>query len=376
MFASRLRFCLMAPLLGIAVGCVNGVGWLPDSSGFIFTTQHGHLVHYDVATKATRVLVEDTKSNTYWPAVSPDGKTVAVARLSFEKERNARLQVVVYDRQGKVVHESKRLAFGVSDQKPEDMNTTTQMFWDPSGKKLLIYGSIHGTYGTTGVYDLATTKLQVWEQTIPSIYGSTPLRPDGQGFLMIKLIDRGEKVEHLATVDWQGQVNALTARFDLNEEKLAMQLAWPVLRSSAWTERSAAAVTSSGRTHIDLDKGEATLHAAKPGEISMGQETIWMSAKLPSGIQVVVLTTAKGDKAFHQSRIISWDPKAMKQIAEIANGADHLVGLFPSPDKKHVLVRVWEGDRRGPDADMMYVINAQGQVADTIDVFDRFGKKD
>jgi hypothetical protein len=30
----------------------------------------------------------------------------------------------------------------------------------------------------------------------------------------------------------------------------------------------------------------------------------------------------------------------------------------------------------GADADMIYLINAQGAVVDTIDVFDRFGKKE
>jgi Tol biopolymer transport system component len=113
---SAKTIALVATLL-IVPGCVNGVSWLPDSSDFVFTTDRGRLVLYDVKTKAVRVLVEDTKSSTYWPAVSPDGARIAVARLRFD-ELKSHLQVVVYDLKGKVVHESKSIAWGTPIRNP------------------------------------------------------------------------------------------------------------------------------------------------------------------------------------------------------------------------------------------------------------------
>src|ERR1700752_4481947 len=110
------RGWLLVSALIVLPGCVDGVSWLPDSSGFVFTTDRGQLVLHDVSTKTTRVLVEDTKSNTYWPAVSPDGAKFAVARLHFDGKRKSHLQVVVYDRKGKVVHESPLIDWGSSDQ--------------------------------------------------------------------------------------------------------------------------------------------------------------------------------------------------------------------------------------------------------------------
>jgi hypothetical protein len=385
------RRLLWLSLLIVIPGCVNGVGWLPDSSGFVFTTDRGQLVLYDIATTTARVLVEDTKSNTYWPAVSPDGAKIAVARLRFDDRRQSHLQVVVYDRKGKVLNESKSLSWGSSDQKPDDdMSTTTQLFWGPAGKKLLIYGSIHSFYGTTGLYDLDSGATTLFEKAVPSVYGGTPVRPDGKGFLLAKLRNNEENpedkiskndliLEKLLWVNWQGEIKPVRARFDLNKDVVQMQLIWPVLRWSAWDGNVAAATTPAGRTRIHTVLAEATLQPVARGATSFEKETIWMQHTLPTGIQVLVLTpTAEtaDKKPFHTSRTITWDPKSTKQLALVAEAEDHLVGLFPAPDLKHVVFRFWEGDRRGPHADMIYVINAQGAVVDTIGVFDRFGKKE
>jgi len=260
MSSIRRRGWILLSLLIVIPGCVNGVSWLPDSSGFVFTTDSGKLVVYDVKTKATRVLVEDTKSSTYWPAVSPDGGRIAVARLRFD-DLKSHLQVVVYDLKGKVVHESKSIAWGRSDQKPDDdMNTTTQLFWDPAGNKLLIYGSIHTRYGTTGIYDMNSGATTLFERTVPSVYGVTPIRPDGKGFVLAKLSNKGEKLEELMWVDWQGKVKPVRAAFELKNDDQQTQLVWPVLRWSAWDGNMAIATTPAGRTRIDTVKAQAIRH--------------------------------------------------------------------------------------------------------------------
>jgi hypothetical protein len=202
-------------------------------------------------------------------------------------------------------------------------------------------------------------------------------RPDGKGFLLAKLANKGEQLEELLWVDWHGKVKPVRVPFDLNQGELRMQLLWPVLRWSAWDGNVAMATTPAGRTRIDTVTMEATLQPVAPAVVSFEGETIWMQHTLPTGIQVLVLTPSaetKDKKPFHTSRTITWDPKNKKQVTLVAEGDDRLVGLFSSPDQEHVVFRVWEGDRRGPSADMIYLINAQGRVAETIDVFDRFGK--
>src|SRR5207248_7817817 len=86
------------------------VAWLPDSSGFVYTDsgEFQQLIHYDVAKGERRVLVEKLPAATMWPALSPDGKTVAVARLVRAQgmEKTLNLQVIEYDLKGKETHRS------------------------------------------------------------------------------------------------------------------------------------------------------------------------------------------------------------------------------------------------------------------------------
>src|SRR4051794_2087475 len=106
--ARRRLLALLAAVGLSAAGCVPTIGWLPDSSGILLAEQVKEgvrLVHYDVKTKARRVLLEDTKVNTAWPAVSPHGKRVAVASWRGEKGKKSELQVLLYTLDGK---ESKR----------------------------------------------------------------------------------------------------------------------------------------------------------------------------------------------------------------------------------------------------------------------------
>ena len=104
-------------------GCIDGVGWLPDSSGFVFTAEDGRLVHFDVKSRKERVLVADTDSNTFWPAVSPDGKRIAVARLNYPGQQGA-LQILNYDLSGKEILRSKKFPWGVP---PEPSYWSTAM---------------------------------------------------------------------------------------------------------------------------------------------------------------------------------------------------------------------------------------------------------
>jgi hypothetical protein len=115
-------------LAAVGSGCEPGLVWLPDWSGFVFTSgwegsQKLHL--YDLKSKQDRILVADSDTSTGWPGVSPDGKWVAMARFPVrtrvsvskgppgsgepEKElsrRSATMQLMIYDLGGKEVHRS------------------------------------------------------------------------------------------------------------------------------------------------------------------------------------------------------------------------------------------------------------------------------
>src|SRR4051794_36991668 len=111
----RLLFAAAVVALTTGTGCVPDVAWLPDSSGIVYTTtdwpgsgpdapkrRNGRLVHYDLARKGPRVVAE-TGTDTIRPALSPDGKQVAVAHLTWERGNAPTLRVIVFDLAGNEV---------------------------------------------------------------------------------------------------------------------------------------------------------------------------------------------------------------------------------------------------------------------------------
>ena len=119
-----LPFIVLASIA--SAGCVPTVAWLPDSGGIIYTTTdwpgldggrsmpkelQGRLIHYDLKTKSTRIIAK-AETNTIQPALSPNGKQIAVARVNLEKDKQPTLQVVVYDLEGKEIQHSKLFDWG------------------------------------------------------------------------------------------------------------------------------------------------------------------------------------------------------------------------------------------------------------------------
>src|SRR5580658_1466530 len=94
-----LPFVVLASIA--SMGCIPTVVWLPDSGGIIYTTTdwpgldggsfipkelQGRLIQYDLKTKSARTIAK-AETNTIQPALSPNGKRIAVARINLEKDK-------------------------------------------------------------------------------------------------------------------------------------------------------------------------------------------------------------------------------------------------------------------------------------------------
>ena len=180
------RFLFVGLLVMLpAAGCLpNNVVWLPDSSGFVYSPGGPSIVHYDVAKKTKRVIVEQTGACTEWPALSPDGKWVAVARWVQQGE-GSEAHVIIYDFGGKVVKRSKVERWGKLSGEVVHRNPT-YLWWSPDGKRVAVHNFDRKL---TLLYDVKDDTF-VQHDGIPLPFNGTPFRPDGKGLMLYDSLDR------------------------------------------------------------------------------------------------------------------------------------------------------------------------------------------
>jgi Tol biopolymer transport system component len=180
-----LQFVVLTSIA--SVGCVPTVVWLPDSSGIIYTTTdwpglgdggftpkelQGRLIQYDLKKKSARIIAK-AETNTLQPALSPNGKQIAVARINLEKDKQSTLVVVVYDLTGKEIQRSKPFDWGGVPKSDTDLGIQkySQLFWAPHENKVLVYAN-----KLSGIYDLGKDRVVMLGEAVPSIFGTTPIR--------------------------------------------------------------------------------------------------------------------------------------------------------------------------------------------------------
>ena len=233
----RLLYCLLsAPLCLLAAGCVENV-WLPDSSGFVCITRDHTLVHCDLAKKTQRVIMKHD-----WlhgeeevferPAISPDGKRVALVRHVSSKDAET-AQILIYDlASGKEVEKSKEIALpGHADFSPQPLVRSGMVFWAPDGKHMLFQVDAplfkngervkpqlfsdeqNDTSVTTlGLYDLGSkkhvlfTNLSLDPEDVMS--GFQPFTPDNRGAIVFRKGGKSKKgaEDTAAEQGWQATV--------------------------------------------------------------------------------------------------------------------------------------------------------------------------
>jgi hypothetical protein len=369
--SKTLIWAAVVLLLIGTTGCIPGITWLPDSSGFVYITGNDgqDLVHFDLAKKTHRTIVSDRKLRTAWPAVSPDGKSVAVARLSRDKDKGDTLQLLIYDLGGKSKKQSKVFPLPQTG-KPGNANEQirTELYWGPPENKIVV--SISTSPPNVGIYDVKTDQLKILKDASATAFAGRPARPDGKGFVVAKW--RGNSCAGLSLIGWDGKERPIAVKPQIGDDNNRKEmLTWPFLFTSSWQGAKAVLSYSDAGFEIDTDKLVGKFDSFSSGEPN-GENSIRQQFTFPGSqnvLRVLGWTKNVNGSDDHLSRLEILDPHQKRTRTLMEN--EKLKVLFPSPDGKLVAIRCVGDDKKpGDPQDMIWVIDQTGQVLAKVKVQD------
>jgi hypothetical protein len=247
-------------------GCVEGIEWLPDGTGVIYTESPAigsgsRLMLYDLAKGAKKVLVEDTKTVCEWPSVSPDGHSVCVVDYVVAYDKPSELRVLVYGLDGKEKKKSRTFSWpqAYTDDKtkpPPAHQAYAYCRWTPDKARILVLAG-----NSLGIYDMLQDKLTELRDHFPFDVNN-PIRPDG------KFIVTGTGTEpfpKLHLIDGGGWQYELKGKFIFDKEKDVGII------DSYWQKNTLVSFTGRHKFLIDTDAKTVTAEEAKPAGIQLNK---------------------------------------------------------------------------------------------------------
>jgi Tol biopolymer transport system component len=286
-----------------------------------------------------------------WPALSPDGKQVAVARLvrTKEDEKTHTLQVIIYDLAGKEVHRSKDLPWTNEGKGGDAGPMGTEVYWAASAGKLVV-GNLDDL--KTGIYDL-TKKLLVTLDGTPAAFGGSPVRPDGKGFLITRRDDGPESLKVLL-VDWDGKAQPIDMKPDtIDADSKSSSVQFPWAGTSGWKGQVAEVSYGTSRIRIDTEKRVGTFEAIPKAEGTVDEKDIVQQYAFPNGARVRVLAEQQNNQTKYQLEFLKAGEKQPKVVSTQEKNS---FVLSPSPDRKWVAARVVGDDKT------IFLMDAKGDV--------------
>lgn len=363
---TRWFLSLMLTLPFLSTGCIPAA-WLPDSSGFLYTDgpDFSRLNHYDVVTGKHRVLVPQMPAQTPAPAISPDGKQVAVARLSADADRSRpeSIQVILYNLAGQELQRSTE--FPWAKERSERNKTTefprTAVYWAPTGGRLLIQDYEEpGSSSKTGVYDLQAKTLRVLDGW-PLVFGGTPFCPNGKGFLLARSQELRLSV---FLVSWDGQEQPIAIPKEmLDSEDKQSVLLFPWSGTSAWERNGPVVTYGEIRLRIDVDQRLGSLEKVIPAEAMVDGKKVLQRYQFPEGGLSLRVLLAESEQDGQRSaslhlELLKTGEAKPKELHVLHQGRFQ---LSPSPNGQWVVIRMLK-EVQPKQAETLLLVNHRGEV--------------
>src|SRR5207302_9158857 len=95
-------------------------------------------------------------NGTMSPAISPDGKRIAVASLKGEPMQAKTIQLTLYGFDGKKLHQSKEFAWSPAKKDINRITSPAMLFWSPKDDMVVVSDN-----GETGIYNVKADTLKV-----------------------------------------------------------------------------------------------------------------------------------------------------------------------------------------------------------------------
>lgn len=360
------------PLL-LCAGCLPRVVWLPDSSGLVYTAgPGGNLLHVHDLSRG-KPLVMELPGRVNVPAVSSDGRQLAVAVLSGEAP-NTRVRVLVFDRDGRETHRSSEISWRSDAKLYTAKPLGADLYWEPAGTRLLIAAD-----DKLGFYDLKTRQCRMQQGG----FGPGPLVFGGEWTSGKEMLVRRDG--EFASLDWNGMVQPLrnTNTAASNQVRDVMST-WPAIFSSRWHGDAGEVGWNSDRFRFDIAKRSVSLFQVLP-EFAEGRKVVQQSFSFgtdKAGVRVVELVARNfglgGDGeegTFGVFRIEVLKPGATKPGVLLPKIAG-CVQLVPSPDRRLLAVDcLADTAERGPQERIILVIDAAGRLISQVGtIFPKVGR--
>ena len=344
-------------LLGLASVLLTGCStpdvilWTPDSSSIIYSDDAGRLIRYDLTRKARKIIVADTKTDTPWPAISKDGKKLAVANITTSEVKGSReakhkLQLIFYDSlSGEKLSETKVHEYTTNLGEPaqrttEDRQEEAALNWSGPPDKVLVVGG-SGRW----IYDLEKDNF-IPIQGYPFPIYNRPVRPDGKGFLAFFPTKDGDS---FVFYDWNGWETSI-GKWKAKQDEQILHCVW---KKNIYQMSTTHRVVS-----IDTENRKITERQVKPNFLASSGELMVAFPFAGSDSQLCVFRQSKKDGGSRYHVEIQRPLLKQRKVVVTIQGFHIISSLFPSPDNKLVAIRCSD---KG-----ILVINAEGEIVANI----------